>query len=214
MIVVLGRPGAGVAGAARGAGARRRSRAARRRATRWPAPMPSPSPTRWRAALAGRASSTSCSPACSPTIRASPRSASCSPSASAWRTRRSSCRSRSPGRQLRVKRELEGGWFQWLAMPLPARADHPERHQPAALRHAQGHHGGEEEGDPRGRRAAARDAALQIVSLYAPEKSKQTRMHRRQRRPTPRASWCASCATTRGVLIDVVARRFSRSRVA
>src|SRR5690606_7316374 len=22
--------------------------------------------------------------------------------------------------QLRVKRELEGGWFQWIAMPLPA----------------------------------------------------------------------------------------------
>jgi electron transfer flavoprotein beta subunit len=24
------------------------------------------------------------------------------------------------GRQLRVKRELEGGWFQWIGMPLPA----------------------------------------------------------------------------------------------
>ena len=23
-------------------------------------------------------------------------------------------------RSLRVKRELEGGWFQWIAMPLPA----------------------------------------------------------------------------------------------
>ena len=31
-------------------------------------------------------------------------------------------------------------------------ADDPERHQPAALRHAQGHHGGEEEGDPEGAR--------------------------------------------------------------
>ena len=29
-------------------------------------------------------------------------------------------------------------------------ADHPERHQPAALRHAEGHHGGEEEGDCQG----------------------------------------------------------------
>ena len=26
----------------------------------------------------------------------------------------------NPSRTLRVKRELEGGWFQWLAMPLPA----------------------------------------------------------------------------------------------
>ena len=34
-------------------------------------------------------------------------------------------------------------------------AHHPERHQPAALRHAQGHHGGEEEGDPRWRRPPA-----------------------------------------------------------
>ena len=24
------------------------------------------------------------------------------------------------GGELRVKRELEGGWFQWIAMPLPA----------------------------------------------------------------------------------------------
>ncbi len=31
-------------------------------------------------------------------------------------------------------------------------AHHPERHQPAALRHAQGHHGGQEEGNPRRRR--------------------------------------------------------------
>ena len=38
-------------------------------------------------------------------------------------------------------------------------ADDPERHQPAALRHAQGHHGGQEEGDPQGG-AAARAAAL------------------------------------------------------
>ena len=30
-------------------------------------------------------------------------------------------------------------------------AHHPERHQSAAIRHAQGHHGGEEEGDSQGR---------------------------------------------------------------
>ena len=49
------------------------------------------------------------------------RPASSSPSASACRTPRSSWRCRSTdGRRLRVKRELEGGWFQWIAMPLPA----------------------------------------------------------------------------------------------
>ena len=46
----------------------------------------------------------------------------CSPRSSACRTRRSSwtCRSPTAGCDLRVKRELEGGWFQWVAMPLPA----------------------------------------------------------------------------------------------
>ena len=34
--------------------------------------------------------------------------------------RRSSWTCRSKERALRVKRELEGGWFQWIAMPLPA----------------------------------------------------------------------------------------------
>ena len=62
-------------------------------------------------------------------------------------------------------------------MPLPARADDSERHQPAALRDAQGHHGGEEEGDPQGRRRRAGAAPQQkIVSLYVPEKAKKTQM--------------------------------------
>ncbi len=78
---------------------------------------------------------------------------------------------------LRVKRELEGGWFQWLALPLAGPADHPERHQPAPLRHAQGHHGGEEEGDPQGRRRLlSRGPCSSIVRVYLPEKGKQTQM--------------------------------------
>ena len=40
---------------------------------------------------------------------------------------------------IRVKRELEDGWFQNVEMPLPAIADHPIRHQQAALRDADGH---------------------------------------------------------------------------
>ena len=73
------------------------------------------------AAMARRDSSTSCSPACSPTIRATRRWAWSSPSGSASRTRPSSWKCRSTdGRGCRVKRELEGGWFQWIAMPLPA----------------------------------------------------------------------------------------------
>ena len=44
----------------------------------------------------------------------------CWPSGSACRTPRSSWKSRPPKPALRVKRELEGGWFQWVSMPLPA----------------------------------------------------------------------------------------------
>ena len=74
---------------------------------------------RWRRRCR-TSSSISSSPACSPTIRASRRPASSSPSGSACRTRRSSWKCRSTAAALRVKRELEGGWFQWVAMPLPA----------------------------------------------------------------------------------------------
>ena len=47
-------------------------------------------------------------------------------------------------------------------------ADDPERHQPAALRDAEGHHGGEEEGDPEGRRCRpGLQPAQQIVVARA-----------------------------------------------
>ena len=48
------------------------------------------------------------------------------------------------GDHLRVKRELEAGWFQWVELPLPCRADDSVRHQQSPLRDAQGHHGGKE----------------------------------------------------------------------
>jgi electron transfer flavoprotein beta subunit len=84
------------------------------------------------------------------------------------------------GATLRVKRELEGGWFQWVSMPLPAvltiqsginqlryatlkgimAAKKKEiRAVPAAAAAASG-------GGPK----------QQIVGLYVPEKTKQTRM--------------------------------------
>ena len=78
---------------------------------------------------------------------------------------------------LRVKRELEGGWFQYVGDAAAGAADDPERHQPAALRDAEGHHGGEEEGDQEGRRRPRRVAAPASASaLYAPQKAKQTVM--------------------------------------
>src|SRR6202158_3625904 len=83
---------------------------------------------------------------------------------------------------LRVKRELEGGWFQWVAMPLPAvltiqsginqlryatlkgiiaaKKKEIRRTSPGAPETA----------------AAARAAKQQIVSLYVPEKGKKTQI--------------------------------------
>ena len=103
---------------------------------------PTPSVTR---------SSTSCSPACSPTIRASARSAWCSPRSSACRTRRSSWKCRL-GRRAGASREARA---RGRLVPVDGAAaagapDDPERHQSAPLRDAQGHHGGEEERDPQG----------------------------------------------------------------
>ena len=81
------------------------------------------------------------------------------------------------GSALRVKRELEGGWFQYLVDAAAGAADHPERHQHAALCHAQGDHGGEEERDHQGGRPPTGAGPRQkIVELYAPQKSKQTVM--------------------------------------
>ena len=75
------------------------------------------------------------------------------PSCSACRTRRSSWkwqvgRTAGAARQARARRRLVPVGRDAAA----GAADDPERHQPAALRDAQGHHGGEEEGDPEGRR--------------------------------------------------------------
>ena len=53
--------------------------------------------------------------------------------------------------RLRVKRELEGGWFQWVFDAHAGPVDDSERNQPAPLRHPQGHHGREAEGRPGGR---------------------------------------------------------------
>jgi hypothetical protein len=49
-----------------------------------------------------------------------------------------------------------------------------ERHQPAALRHAERDHGGQEEGDPQRGAARRPHAGLKIVGLSLPSKSKQT----------------------------------------
>ena len=82
-------------------------------------------------------------------------------------------RARSPAREARARRRL---------VPVDrdaaaGAADDSERHQSAALRDAQGHHGGEEEGDQEGRRCPpGLQPAQQIVALALPTRSKQTQM--------------------------------------
>ncbi len=72
------------------------------------------------AAALRRKNSTWSSPDCRATIRASAKPASCWRSCWACRTPPSSCRSKCEVRRLRLKRELEAGWFQWVELPLPA----------------------------------------------------------------------------------------------
>ena len=80
------------------------------------------------------------------------------------------------GRALRVKRELEGGWFQWVSMPLPAVLTIQSGIN--QLRYAT------LKGIMSARKKEIRSAAppahlapkTKIVSLYAPEKQKKTLM--------------------------------------
>ena len=57
-------------------------------------------------------------------------------------------------------------------------ADDPERHQPAAVRDAQGHHGGEEERDPEGGRRGAAPRRAAASSLSARERRSRLRSFR------------------------------------
>ena len=177
VVVCCAGPAARVAGDPRGARARRRPRHPRRGRD-----VPG---TRRRGRGGGRAgrgdaatsSSTSSSPASSPTIRASARSASSWPRSSACRTPRSSWKCRRPTAALPREARARGRLVP-VARPADAgAAHHPERHQPAALRDAQGHHGGEEEGDPQGRAAGRRRRARSgsFASTF-PEKGKKTQM--------------------------------------
>ena len=78
-----------------------------------------------------------------------------------------------PAREARAR-----GWLVPVGdVAAAGAADDPERHQSAALRDAQGDHGGQEEGDSQGRARCDRRAPLQrILRVSIPEKSKKTQM--------------------------------------
>jgi electron transfer flavoprotein beta subunit len=80
------------------------------------------------------------------------------------------------GAELRVKRELEGGWFQWIAMPLPAVLTIQSginQLRYATLKGIMAAKKKEIRAVPAPPKPAARQ---RIVSVYLPQKSKQTKL--------------------------------------
>src|SRR4030095_5801657 len=80
------------------------------------------------------------------------------------------------GSTLRVKRELEGGWFQWIAMPLPAVLTIQSginQLRYATLKGIMAAKKKEVRVVPAPAGAAARQ---RIAAIYVPSKSKQTQM--------------------------------------
>ena len=78
--------------------------------------------------------------------------------------------------RLRVKRELEGGWFQWIGMPLPALLTIQSGINQLRYATLKGIMAAKKKEI---RKAAAPGGAAprqKIVSLYAPEKSKKTQL--------------------------------------
>jgi electron transfer flavoprotein beta subunit len=80
------------------------------------------------------------------------------------------------GTSLRVKRELEGGWFQWVAMPLPAVLTIQSGINQLRYATLKGIMAAKKKEIRAVAAPAASPTRQRIVSVYMPEKSKQTRM--------------------------------------
>jgi electron transfer flavoprotein beta subunit len=79
------------------------------------------------------------------------------------------------GKGVRVKRELEGGWFQWVAMPLPAVLTIQSGINQLRYATLKGIMAAKKK-EIRKAAAPALEAKQRIASLYAPEKSKKTQI--------------------------------------
>ena len=78
--------------------------------------------------------------------------------------------------ELRVKRELEGGWFQWVAMPLPAVLTIQSGINQLRYATLKGIMAAKKK-EIRAVTAPSQSASrLRITAVYLPEKTKQTRM--------------------------------------
>jgi electron transfer flavoprotein beta subunit len=80
------------------------------------------------------------------------------------------------GTSLRVKRELEGGWFRWVAMPLPAVLTIQSGINQLRYATLKGIMAAKKKEIRAVAAPAASPTRQRIVSVYMPEKSKQTRM--------------------------------------
>ena len=79
------------------------------------------------------------------------------------------------GPTLKVKRELEGGWFQWITMPLPAVLTIQSGINQLRYATLKGIMAAKKK-EIRGVAAPASTPRQRIVSIYVPEKGKQTRL--------------------------------------
>jgi len=77
---------------------------------------------------------------------------------------------------LRVKRELEGGWFQWVTMPLPAVLTIQSGINQLRYATLKGIMAAKKKEIKATAPAASPSAKLKIASLYAPEKTKKTHL--------------------------------------
>jgi len=80
------------------------------------------------------------------------------------------------GGQLRVKRELEGGWFQWVAMPLPAVLTIQSGINQLRYATLKGIMAAKKKDIRKAAPPAAVASKQKIASLYVPEKGKKTQI--------------------------------------
>ena len=80
------------------------------------------------------------------------------------------------GRRLRVKRELEGGWFQWVEMPLPAVITIQSGINQLRYATLKGIMAAKRKDIRKAAAPAAPAPRQKIVRLYSPEKAKKTQI--------------------------------------
>src|SRR6186997_1431168 len=80
------------------------------------------------------------------------------------------------GPSLRVKRELEGGWFQWVAMPLPAVLTIQSGINQLRYATLKGIMAAKKKEIRKAAPAGAPSSRQKILSLYVPEKGKKTQL--------------------------------------